>query len=483
MHIEIDCEEAIRDRHSLRGVLFIGIPSPSYARDTDTRLMQKLIKPQTLKGFRDYLPAAMLARERLIETARGVYRSYGFSPIDTPALEYTEILLGKGGEETDKQMFRFTDQGERDVSMRFDLTIPLARFAAQHLAEIGTPFRRYHVATVWRAEKPQKGRYREFMQCDFDTIGTESNASDVETLFVIHDLMRAIGFERFTIRVNNRLVLNGLLEKLNLAEQTTQVLRALDKLRKIGPDGVTAELMEKAGTTAAQAERVLALVSLEGENRSIVKKLQAMLAGNATGELGTARLQELLDMCDAAGIDPRRVQLDVSIARGLDYYTGTIYETFLEDLPGIGSVCSGGRYDNLTGLFTKEKLPGVGASLGLDRLLAAMEELGLVEETATPAQVLVVAFDAEHMSDYLRIGRLLRTHGIATEVYTDARQPGKQLKYADRKGFRLALIAGSQEFSAKQWQIKDLKAGTQEAVAESELADTIRRKLTDGPSH
>jgi len=458
-------------------VRVVRIGSLKKSREEVRPVMQKLIKPQTLKGFRDYLPASMLARERLIETARGVYRSYGFCPIDTPALEYTEILLGKGGEETDKQMFRFTDQGERDVSMRFDLTIPLARFAAQHLAEIGTPFRRYHIATVWRAEKPQKGRYREFMQCDFDTIGTESNASDVETLFVIHDLMRAIGFEKFTIRVNNRLVLNGLLEKLDLGEQTTNVLRALDKLRKIGPDGVAAELMEKAGTTADQAARVLDLVSLEGENRTIIGRLEEMLAGNPTGELGTARLKELLGMCDAAGIDPKRVQLDVSIARGLDYYTGTIYETFLDDLPGIGSVCSGGRYDNLAGLFTKENLPGVGASLGLDRLLAAMEELGLVEQTATPAEVLIIAFDGGHMSDYLRIGRMLRQNGIATEVYTDAKQPGKQLKYADRKGFRIALIAGSNEFAAGEWQVKDLKSGTQQGVAESALADTIGKIL------
>lgn len=436
--------------------------------------MQKLIKPQTLKGFRDYLPSAMLARERLIETARKVYRSYGFCPIDTPALEYTEILLGKGGEETDKQMFRFTDQGERDVSMRFDLTIPLARFAAEHLNEIGTPFRRYHIATVWRAEKPQKGRYREFMQCDFDTIGTESNASDAETLFVIHDLMRAIGFERFTIRVNNRLVLNGLLQKLGLDSRTTEVLRALDKLRKIGEDGVRAELSEKAGTNPEQADQVLALVSLTGENATILERLREMLAGNETGELGVARLTELLAMAAGSGIDTDRIQLDVSIARGLDYYTGTIYETFLDDLPGIGSVCSGGRYDNLAALFTKEKLPGVGASLGLDRLLAAMEELGLLQEAATPADVLVVAFDAAHMADYLRIGRFLRENGIAAEVYTDARQAGKQLKYADRKGFRLALIAGSNEFAAGQWLIKDLRAGTQKGVAESELAAAVK---------
>ena len=227
-------------------------------------MSKPVIKPQTLKGFRDYLPGPMIAREHLIDTARRVYRSFGFSPIDTPALEYTEILLGKGGEETDKQLFRFTDQGERDVAMRFDLTVPLARFAAQHLQEIGTPFKRYHIGTVWRAEKPQKGRYREFIQCDFDTIGTDSNVADAETLLVIHDLMDRLGFSRFTIRINNRLVLNGLLEHLGLTGQTVGVLRALDKLPKIGREAVIAEMTEKVATTPLQADSVLKMTELTG---------------------------------------------------------------------------------------------------------------------------------------------------------------------------------------------------------------------------
>ena len=339
-------------------------------------MSKPLIKPQTLKGFRDYLPGPMIAREHLIDTARRVYRSFGFSPIDTPALEYTEILLGKGGEETDKQLFRFTDQGERDVAMRFDLTVPLARFASQHLQEIGTPFKRYHIATVWRAEKPQKGRYREFIQCDFDTIGTDSNVADTETLLVIHDLMEKLGFTRFNIRVNNRLVLNGLLEHLGLTGQTVGVLRALDKLPKIGREAVIAEMTEKVNTTASQADSVLKMTELTGTPAEILDQVETMLAGNEQGMTGVKKLRELFSWAAASGVNTERIALDLSIARGLDYYTGTIYETFLSDLPGIGSVCSGGRYDNLAGLFTSQKLPGVGASLGLDRLLAAMEELG-----------------------------------------------------------------------------------------------------------
>ncbi|HTI50217.1 MAG TPA: histidine--tRNA ligase, partial [Planctomycetaceae bacterium] len=325
--------------------------------------MSNLIKAQTLKGFRDYLPAAAMARERIMEIARRVYRSYGFSPIDTPALEYTEILLGKGGEESDKQLFRFTDQGGRDVAMRFDLTVPFARFAAQHLNDLGTPFKRYHLGAVWRGENTQRGRYREFMQCDFDTIGTDSNAADIETLLVIHDLLAAIGFERFTVRVNNRLVLNGLLDKLGLAEKTSGILRALDKLHKIGRDGVIAEMQTRVGATAEQAGRVLDLAALTGTPDEILGKLDPMLTGSAVGEEGIARLRELFGAALIAGLPAERVQLDVSIARGLDYYTGTIYETFLTDDPSIGSICSGGRYDNLAGLFTHQKLPGVGASL------------------------------------------------------------------------------------------------------------------------
>jgi len=438
----------------------------------------KLIQPRLLKGFRDYLPEAMIPREALMQTAREVYRSYGFSPIDTPALEYAEILLGKGGDESDKQLFRFQDQGDRDVAMRFDLTVPFARFTSQHLNDLGTPFKRYHIGSVWRGEKPQKGRYREFMQCDFDTIGTASNIADIETLLVIHDLLDAIGFDDFTIRVNNRLVLNGLLEKLDLADQSVGVLRALDKLQKIGGDAVVAELTEQVGLTGEQAQQVLKLVSAEGETDAVLAELSSLLAGNEKGELGVQNLSQLFQCAAQAGLPEERVALDVTIARGLDYYTGTIYETFLGDLPGIGSVCSGGRYDNLTGLFSKQVLPGVGASLGLDRLLAAMEELNMLPGVSTPAPVLVVLFDAEKSGEYLRIGRVLREAGIATEVYVDPKAVGKQMKYADRKGFRIALIAGGDEFEAGTWQVKDLQSGNQLTVPEADLVEQISEMLS-----
>ncbi|MGC1273011.1 MAG: histidine--tRNA ligase [Planctomycetaceae bacterium] len=440
-------------------------------------MTDKLIKPQTLKGFRDFLPAAALTRERLVDTAKRVYRNFGYAPIDTPALEYTEILLGKGGDETDKQMFRFEDAGGRDVAMRFDLTIPFARFAAQHSQELGLPFKRYHVGTVWRGERPQKGRFREFVQCDFDTIGTDSPASDAETLLVIHDLLVSLGFERFSIRINHRGVLNGLLEKLGAGDRGPSVLRALDKLAKAGREAVVLELVEVAGLSTEAAEAVLTFSERTGPPKEILSEIAKELDGVGAAARGIETLRLLLDAAEASGVPASRLRLDLSIARGLDYYTGTIYETFLDDLPGIGSVCSGGRYDNLAGLFTKLPLPGVGASLGVDRLLAAMEELGLVAGAATPAEVLVTQFEPGRTTDYVAVASRLRRQGIAVEVYPETKKVGKQLEYANRKGHRLVLIAGPDEFTAGTWQVKTLATGEQQTVADAELVDAVQQLL------
>lgn len=440
----------------------------------------KKIEPRTLKGFRDYLPAAMIPRERLIDTARRVYRSYGFSPIDTPALEYLEILAGKGSEETDKQLYKFQDAGERWVALRFDLTVPLARFAAQHIGELGTPFKRYHIATVWRGENTQRGRYREFMQCDFDTIGTTSVAADIETALVIHDLILAIGFDEFTIRVNNRQVLSGLLERLDLADKSVPILRSLDKLGKIGRDKVSLEMQETAGTSAAQADQVLKLAELSGDNDQILSQLEPLVAGSEKGQAGVARLAEVLAAVRAAGVPDKRLQLDVAIARGLDYYTGIIFETFLGALPGIGSICSGGRYDNLAELYTHQELPGIGASLGLDRLLAAMEELGMLPKTATPAQVFIPYFEADRLHDYLKLAAQLRSAGLAVELYPEPKKLGQQLKYADRRGFPIAVIAGQREFESQTCQVKDLTRGESKETTLAELVTTIKEMLNKG---
>ena len=445
-----------------------------------------MIEPRTLKGFRDYLPEAMIPRERLIATAQRVYRSFGYSPIDTPALEYFEVLSGKGGDESDRQMYQFEDHGGRRVGMRFDLTVPLARFAAQHAAELGLPFKRYHIAAVWRGENTQRGRYREFMQCDFDTIGTRSVAADIEAALVIYDLVRQIGqaFGKplpFTIRVNNRAVLSGLLAKLGLAHKSAALLRSLDKLGKIGREKVAEEMVAAAGATKDQADQVLKLAELSGTNDEVLSQLGPLVAGNQQGEAGVERLRQILRGAKAGGVPEAALQLDVSIARGLDYYTGAIFETFLTDLPTIGSICSGGRYDNLAGLFTKQELPGIGASLGLDRLLAALEELGMIDKVRTPAPVLIAFFDAGRLDDYLRLAATLRSAGIGVEVFPDPKKLGQQLQYADRRGFRVAVIAGQREFDAGQVQVKDLATGQASEVPIADPAQLIAaiRKICD----
>ena len=443
--------------------------------------MSQIITPRTLSGFRDYLPDLMLAREKVLDATRRVYRSYGFTPIDTPACEALDILLGKGGDESDKLVYRVQSakSDKAEMGLRFDLTVPFARFAAQHINQLGTPFKRYAMGPVWRGERPGHGRYREFWQCDFDTIGTTSNAADIETVMVINDLFEAIGFDKFEIRVNNRMVLNGLLELYGLADRAVALLRSLDKLPKIGPEKVVEEMIKEAGVTSEQANRVLTLAGITGNNDEVLSQTESLFGStpNEKATEGIRRLRELLAVAKTAGIPEGRIKIDLSIARGLDYYTGTIYETFLTELPGIGSVCSGGRYDNLASKYTKQVLPGVGASLGLDRLIAAMEELKhpLLTGQSTPADVLIVQFDAAQLGQYQAMARSLRKAGVAVEVYPDAKKVGVQLAYAEKRGFKLALIAGATEFDQGVWKVKDLTKREETTLPASEVVARLAR--------
>lgn len=425
------------------------------------------IQPRTLKGFRDYLPEIMIPREQCMQTARTVFRRYGFVPIDTPTLEYLEVLTGKGSDETDRQMYRFTDHGGREVGMRFDLTVPLARFAAQHIPTLGTPFKRYHIAPVWRGESPQAGRFREFIQCDFDTIGTESVVADIEIVIVISDLMQSLGLSDFKIHLNNRQVLTGLLDHLQLVDRSVPLLRSLDKLHKIGADAVVQEMIQTASVTEPQARAVLQLAEVSGANSSILTALPEITGHNPIAAEGIERLRQIIDGATAAGVASERIKLDVGIARGLDYYTGVVFETFLDDLPTIGSVCSGGRYDNLADLYTKQHLPGVGASLGLDRLLAAMDQLGKLPQSRTTAPVFIPYFAADRLADYLQLASVLRSEGIGCELYPEAKKLGQQLKYADSRGFVIALIAGPDELDAGTIQVKNLQEKISTTVAYS----------------
>ncbi|WP_439622884.1 histidine--tRNA ligase [Gemmata sp.] len=443
--------------------------------------MADLITPRTLSGFRDYLPDVMLAREKVLDTARRVYRSYGFTPIDTPACESLDVLLGKGGDESDKRIYlvRMVEAKKEEMGLRFDLTVPFARFAAQHINQLGTPFKRYAMGPVWRGERPGQGRYREFWQCDFDTIGTTSNASDIETALVVNDLFTALNFDKFEIRINNRLLLNGLLELKGLAERAVPLLRSLDKLPKIGREKVAEEMVKEAAVTAEQAGTVLDLAETTGPNSEVLDKVEAFFAASPNDKAaeGIRRLRELLVVAETVGVPEGRIKIDLSICRGLDYYTGTIYETFLTDLPGIGSVCSGGRYDNLASKYTKQVLPGVGASLGVDRLIAAMEELKhpwLTGQT-TPAQVLVVNFDATRLGDYQRIASVLRAAGVSVEVYPEAgKKVGQQFAYAEKRGFKLAVTAGPAEFEQSVWKVKDLAKREEATVPEAEVVAKVK---------
>jgi histidyl-tRNA synthetase len=366
--------------------------------------------------------------------------------------------------------------------MRFDLTVPLARFVAQHHNELGMPFKRYHIGTVWRGERPQAGRYREFAQCDFDTIGTTSIASDIETVLVINDLMRAIGFEKFTIRLNNRKILNGVLEKSGLSEHSVAVLRALDKLGKIGPEKVKQEMLETTSASDQPIAQILQLAAISGSNEEVLGQLGPLCQGNELAEEGREQLAQVVTAVSQVGVADANLNIDVSIARGLDYYTGTIVETFLNDLPSFGSVCSGGRYDNLAELYSKQKLPGIGASLGLDRLLAAMQQLELIPPTKTTADVLIVQFDQENLHDYLRLAADLRRQGISTEVFPDAKKLNQQFKYADRRGFRAVIVAGADELTAGTVQIKWMEDGTQTEVqltpGSEDIAQWLAERLT-----
>ncbi len=434
--------------------------------------MSDIIDPKTLRGFRDSLPQEELARQRIQERLAAVFRRFGFVPIDTPALEYAEILLGKGGGETDKQVYRFRDHGDRDVAMRFDLTVPFARFMAAHAHELYLPFKRYHMAKVWRGENTQRGRYREFVQIDFDIVGVDSASADLETLLVMQESFRALGVPRFRIHFSHRELLNRFLAGRGLSDSYLPVLRLIDKLRKIGPQEVQAQLAELAGEKAAG--QILEFVATAASDRETLERVGALLP---PGSPPVERLRTLWRSIEDCGLG-EHFRFDPAITRGLDYYTGVVFETFLGDLPDIGSVCSGGRYNDLASLYTREKLPGVGASIGLDRLMAALEELGLAASGGAAPQVLILLLDEGLLADYHRLAFALRSSGLDTEVYPEARKLAVQLKYAEKRGIPLAVIFGPEERSRGQYTLKDLRdRSSHEGLSAEALAETAARLL------
>ncbi|MCQ2587662.1 MAG: histidine--tRNA ligase [Treponema sp.] len=414
--------------------------------------MSDLIQPKVLKGFRDFLPAAEIQRDVLQEKITQVYRSFGFVPIDTPVLEYTEILLRKSNGETEKQVFRFQDNGGRDVAMRFDLTVPFARFTAEHFSELYLPFKRYHIAKVWRGEKPQAGRYREFVQCDVDTVGSDSAAADFEILNVMKCALNAIDVSNITIHVNHRGIFNRFLNKLGVLDKSEDILRSVDKLAKVGQEVVVKELVEFTGDES-KASEILKYISASGSFLEILSTLETMAGG--PGE-DTQRMKDIYAMMEAAGIESTYV-LDPSITRGLDYYTGVIYETFLNDLPSIGSVCSGGRYDNLAGLYMKEKVPGVGMSIGLDRLIAGLEQLGKSEKKGSFLQVEIFCQNAAHMMAYQKVAAGLRAKGISVEVFPEPKKMNQQYNVTEAKNVPWGVLINDEDVKNNTLSLKKLE--------------------------
>ncbi len=401
--------------------------------------MSGKIEPRTLKGFRDTMPALAAARNRMFRALEGVFESFGYGPIDTPALEYAEILRGKGGDESDKQMFEFEDQGGRRVALRFDLTVPLARFVAEHQSELAFPFRRYHIGPVWRGERPQKGRFREFTQCDADLIGAVGPAADAEIVTMFARAYVALGIEGVVVRLNDRRVLNGLLEIAGIPDQAVKVLRAIDKWDKVGPEGVRQEL-SAADVEGEAAERILAFPACAGTgNAATLDAFERLVGSNPRGHEGVEALRAVLRLVAAAGVPDAAVRVDPTIARGLDYYTGIVFEAALTSMPEMGSVGAGGRYDDLAGLYTNTRLPGVGFTVGLSRLLEALEEQGKLAGAALDRGVIVTHPEAGDPAGAFALAAAVRAAGFPVETFPEPRKHATQMKFADKKGLRFAL--------------------------------------------
>jgi len=454
-----------------------------------------MIDPRVASGLRDIPPSVMIPRERMLASFRKTFASFGFLPIETPHIERMEVLTGKGAgsDEVLRQIFDVTNKGGTpgELALRFDLTVPLARFVAKHVNDLGVPFKRYAIGSVFRGERPAKGRFREFVQCDFDTVGTESAVADAEIAQVIHDALATAGVPDFTIALNNRKILDGLLDTLGLADRTGSVLRSLDKLAKIGRDKVVDELRRGeaggggsepagrgAGLTEDQARRVLDFVEQGRGGAEVLTLAEASVGMHPKGAEGIRNLRETFSLLAAAGVADHRLTIDLGLARGLDYYTGVVFETTVKGWERFGSIASGGRYDNLASLFTERRLPGVGASIGLDRLLALMEEAGWLQGTSTTVPILVANFPGVDPAVAVALAGRLRRAGVGAEVFPEPIQIGKQMGYGSSRGHRLAVIVGPDEHASQLFNLRNLATRQEEkGVAWADLETTIEAAL------
>ena len=440
------------------------------------------IKPRTLSGFMELLPARQVQFDRMMELLRRSYSLYGFTPLDTPVIESSEVLLAKAGGETEKQIYRFT-KGDTDLSLRFDLTVPLAKYVALNYGQLSFPFRRFQIGKVYHGERAQRGRFREFYQADIDIIGDGKLdiMNEAEIPSIIYKTFTSLGLTRFRIRVNNRKILNGFYALLGQAENAPAIMRIVDKLDKIGPEKVRELLMgEETALSAETADEILRFIAITGTNAQVLSALEGYRGKNEVFDLGLDELHAVTRYLTAFGVPESHFAVDLTIARGLDYYTGTVYETVLLDYPEIGSVCSGGRYDNLAAYYTDKSLPGVGISIGLTRLFFVLEDKGLLnpELLTAPAELLVIPM-TEDATAAIAAATAFREAGVRTQLYTEQKKFKAKLSYADKLSIPYVLLLGEDEVAAGTVTLKDLQTGQQITVPAAEAIAAVRAGLAE----
>ncbi len=437
-----------------------------------------IMKPRTLSGFMELLPGKQAQFERMLEILRKTYASYGFAALDTPVIEDAQILLAKGGGETEKQIYRFT-KGDSDLALRFDLTVPLAKYVALHYNELSFPFRRYQISKVYRGERAQRGRFREFYQADIDIIGDSSLdiLNEAEIPAIIYKVFRGFGLTRFQIRVNNRKILNGFYSMLALSDKSSDIMRNVDKLDKIGADKVRVCLTDDCGLTDEQADAILKFMAITGTNEQVVTALESYAGKNEVFDQGLAELKAVTANLSAFGVPEENFAVDLTIARGLDYYTGTVYETTLLDHPEIGSVCSGGRYDNLAGYYIDKTLPGVGISIGLTRLFYVLDEQGLInpELPSAPADALVLPMGDS--SAAIALAEELRSAGLRVQLYAEQKKFKQKMAYANKLDVPFAVLLGEDEIAEGKCSVKNMRTGEQIKCTAAEAAEHILAAL------
>ena len=439
----------------------------------------EIIKPRTLSGFLELLPGKQIRFEKMLEILRTTYASYGFAPLDTPVIEDAQILLAKGGGETEKQIYRFT-KGDSDLALRFDLTVPLAKYVALHYNELAFPFRRFQISKVYRGERAQRGRFREFYQADIDIIGDGKLdiLNEAEIPAIIYKVFRGFGLSRFQIRVNNRKILNGFYAMLGLSEKSGDIMRTVDKLDKIGTEKVKLILLEDCGLTNDQADEILLFIAIHGSNAQVLAALEGYAGRNEMFDQGLAELKAVTVNLAAFGVPEANFAVDLTIARGLDYYTGTVYETTLLDHPEIGSVCSGGRYDNLAGYYIEKALPGVGISIGLTRLFYVLDEQGLLNPAlpSAPADVLVLPM-TDSPTAAIAVAETIRSAGLRVQLYGEQKKFKQKMAYANKLEVPFAVLLGEDEIAEGVCSVKNMQTGEQVKLSPADAAVYIQNAL------